>query len=293
MFIRHCKELGFPTESLSELEEAYLSVTANDDTRSLFEKTLDSMLNPNEIVFNEVTEKIVGLTHISPYTLNAVLCVRAIDPLRAAYEAEGVSDKLDIFLPNLKPQLIRCKEVLGVWGLENGFWQWMFHELGCVTLGRLEYEPFHHFCERRYGEIKKGDPVILIHIPRGKSLDMNEVMESLKLAYEYFKDRFDNQTVPFMTHSWLLYPPFLKDVFKKGGNLQKFAELFDIISENTAGYQNFPNVFGCQYPGEDTSGVPQKTSLQRSMLEFIKRGNLMGEGYGIFLYGKRGMTKLG
>lgn len=293
MFIRHCQKLDFPTESHSPLEEAYLSLTLEDDVRELFETALNSMLNINEILFNEVTEKIVGITRISPYTLNALLCVAALEPLEAAYQSAKASDKLEVFLKNLAPQLLLCKEKHGVWGLENGFWQWMFHELCCVTLGRLEYEPFHHFCERQYGEIKKGDPVILIHIPRGNSLDMDEVTDSLKLAYEYFKDRFDNETVPFMTHSWLIYPPFLKNVFKKGGNLQKFAELFDIIAENTAGYANFPNVFGCQYPVSDFSGVPQKTSMQRSMLEFIKQGNLMGEGYGIFFYGKSGMTKIG
>jgi hypothetical protein len=201
---------------------------------------------------------------------------------------------LDTFVKNLKPNLLRCKDDHGVWGIKDAFWQWMFHELWCERLGRLEFEPFHHFCDVDYKGIKKGDPVILIHIPRGKSLDMDEVMESIALGYERYKNQFEDEIVPFMTHSWLLYPPFLREVFKKGGNLQKFSELFDIIAENEAGYANFPNVFGCEYPKfGDLGSVAQDTSLQRSMLEFIKRGNLMGEGYGIFLYGKNGIAKTG
>ena len=80
-------------------------------------------------------------------------------------------------------------------------------------------------------------------------------------------------------------------MFKEGGNVQEFAKLFDIIDENAADFQNFPNVFGCTYPGGDLSNVPQETSLQKSMLKFINQGNVMGEGYGIFFYGKDGLLK--
>ena len=286
-----CKKLDFPEESFSKLEEAYRLITNDAKANALFERALDSLLHPNEIVFGEMTAEIVEKTGVNVYVLNAVLCVLSVEPLGEIYEREGQSEKLGMYLPRIKEALVSCKNDSGVFGIKDAFWQWMFHELQCIRLGRLEYEPFHHFCDTPYGEIKKGDPVVLIHIPRGGSLDMDEVMESLKLGYDYFKDKFKNETVPFMTHSWLLYPPFLREVFKKGGNIQKFAGLFDIISENTAGYANFTNVFGCPYPGEDLSGVPTKTSLQRSMLDFVRKGNLMGEGYGIFLYDKNGIVK--
>lgn len=286
-----CKKLGFPEEGFSVLEEAYGLIRNDAKANALFDRAGESLLHPNEIVFGEATEEIVKRTGVDVCILNAVLCVCAVEPLREIYERAGQGDKLDAYLPRLASAFVSCKKDTGVFGIKDAFWQWMFHELQCVRLGRLEYEPFHHFCDKPYGKIKKGDPVILIHIPRGGSLDMDEVMESLKLGYERFKCEFENETVPFMTHSWLLYPPFLNGVFKEGGNIQKFAGLFDIISENTAGYANFPNVFGCPYPGDDLSGVPTKTSLQRSMLDFVKKGNLMGEGYGIFFYNKSGIVK--
>ena len=291
MFTEICKALDFPPESYNTLTEAYLSLTDNQEANTLFQRAVDTLLTPNEVVFNEMSAKLTELKAIHPYTLNMVLCISVLEPLGKLYEDAGLTEELETHKKALKQKLQSCKENFGMWGLEDCFWQWMFHELNCVSLGRLEFEPFHHCSDVEYKGIKKGDPVILIHIPRAKSLDIDEVMDSLALGYERFKDRFDNGVVPFMTHSWLLYPPFLSEVFKKGGNIQKFAELFDIIAENTAGYQNFPNVFGCPYPGEDLSGVPQETSLQRSMLEFIKRGNLMGEGCGIFLYGENGILK--
>ena len=292
MFLEICMGLEFPEESIDTFEAAFVAATENSDLKARFERAKNCFLYPNEIVFGEVTSELAKATGVNIYTLFAVLCAASFEELSEMYEKAGKRDMLDTFVENLKPQLIRCKEEHGVWGIEDGFWQWMFHELWCERLGRLEFEPFHHFCEQPYRGIKKGDPVILIHIPRGNFLDIGEVMESIAMGYERYKDRFKDEIVPFMTHSWLLYPPFLREVFKEGGNLQKFAELFDIISQNEAGYQNFPNVFGCRYPKDgDFSAVPQNTSMQRSMLEFIKRGNLMGEGYGIFLYGRDGILK--
>ena len=290
MFMQLCKTLEFPSESFSTLEKAYLSVKENQKANALFLTAQQSLLKPNGIAFKEATAGITEIIDIHPYTLNLLLCVCCIDPLRKAFAEAGLEKKLDEEIDRLRADVLSCKTNFNVWGVKKGFWQWMFHELNCITLGRLEYEPFHHFSVP-YGGIKKGDPVILIHIPGGTLLKMDEVEKSLECAYEYFKGRFDNETVPFITHSWLIYPPFLNGVFKEGGNVQKFAELFNIIDQNTAEFQNFSNVFGCAYPGEDLSRVPQETSLQRSMLKYIMQGNLMGEGYGIFFYGKNGIEK--
>ena len=291
MFINLCKENGFPSESLPILEKAYQIVVENPKSNELFLAAKDSILQTNEILFDETTGKIVEITNLHPYTLNIILCVACLEPLGKIYEKAKLKEKFNEYANALKSKLIKCKEKFDIWGIEEGFWLWMYHEWQCARLGRLNYEPFHHCCDVTYKGIKKGDPVVLIHIPGGKPLDMDEVMESLKLAYNHFKDRFDNGIVPFITHSWLLYPPFLNGVFKEGGNIQKFAGLFAILSQNTANFQNFRNVFGCEYPGEDLSNVPRETSLQRNMLQFIMQGNVMGEGYGIFLYDGNGIVK--
>ncbi len=291
MFIQRCKDLDFPSECLPILEKAYLSVTENSESNILFQTASDYLLHNQSVLYDEATAKILEITNLHPYTLNLILCVSCLEPLTKIYEEAGQKDKFDKYAESLKPQLIKCKEDSGVWGLTEGFWQWMFHEWQCKRLGRLEFEPFYYFFGVPYKGIKKGDPVILIHIPGGSPLDMDEVMESLELGYNHFKDQFKNEVVPFVTHSWLLYPPYLNGVFKEGGNLQKFAKLFDIIEQNSGEYINFSNVFKCPYPGEDLSGVPQKTSLQRNMLKFIMDGNDMGQGSGAFLYDKNGIVR--
>lgn len=286
-----CKELGFPEESIAVFEETYQTVMCDPDAKIQFSLAKDSLLRPNTAAFYESTEKIIAMTKVHPYALNLVLCVACLEPLRKIYDDLGLQEKYNIYLNNLKPLLIKCKESSGVWGLTEALWNWIFHAWQCVKLGRLHYEPYFHFSNVSYKGIHKGDPVILIHIPGGAPLNMDDVMESLAMAYLHFKSRFQNETVPFITHSWLIYPPYQNGVFKEGGNLQKFIKLFDVIEAGDEHFGNFSTVFGCPYPGKDLSGVPQKTSLQRNMLEYLKQGGIMGQGYGIFFYGKNGIEK--
>ena len=286
-----CADLNFPEESITAIEETYQSVVSNTEANKLLCFAKDALLNPNEIIFNECIEKIFEITGLHPYILNISLCVLCLEPLRKIYEKLDCTKLFETYTVQLKNDLVACKEATGIWGIKDAFWQWMFHEWRCVKCGRLTFEPFHHFCDITYCGIKKGDPVVLIHIPRGKTLDFSEVEESLRMGYEHFKLQFKNKVVPFITHSWLLYPPFLNQVFKPNGNIQKFAQLFDIISQNETGFANFSNVFGLPYSENILDKIPQETSLQRNMLRYIRQGNVMGEGYGIFLYKKDGIVK--
>lgn len=289
MFTGLCKELGFPPESIPVLDQTYQTVICDPNVNVQFCLAKDSLLRPNPSSFEESTAKIIAMTNVHPYTLHMVLCVACLAPLRKIYADLGLQEKYHIYINNLKPLFIDCKEKFGVWGLKDVFWNWMFHAWQCVKLGRLHYEPYYHFSSVAYKGINKGDPVILIHIPSGTPLNMDEVTASLQMAYLHFKSRFQNETVPFITHSWLIYPPYMNGVFKEGGNLQKFIKLFDVIEVNDENFANFSTIFGCPYPGKDLAGMPQQTSLQRNMLEYIKQGGRMGQGYGIFIYGKNGI----
>lgn len=281
-----CNKLSFPDDSVHVFEKAHSVLTENEDMNIFFQKALQSLLVPSTAAFDEATGRILSKTDIHPYTLNMVLCLSSLGKLQEIYESVGKRDMFDVYVKNLKPLLEKCKESSGIWGLKNALWNWMFHEHQCVRLGRLEFEPYFHFSNVEYKGIKKHDPVVLIHIPGGSPLDMNEVQKSLKLGYGRFKDKFENGIVPFMTHSWLIYPPYFDFVFKKGGNLHKFAKLFEVIEQNDEKFANFATVFGIPYSADALDKVPQETSLQRNMLKFIKEGNPMGQGYGIFFYGK-------
>ena len=216
-----------------------------------------------------------------------------LEPLRRIYEEKGFSEGLFWELAGeIQEQLLECRNTYGVWGNATGLWAWVFHEWQCVKLGRLVFEPMPHFCEVSYQGVRKGDPTVLIHIPGGSPLDSAGVMDALKQGYAYFKERFPGGVVPFVTDSWLLFPPYMDSVFPKDGNVQKFASLFHVLFQYVdETYENFPSVFGCPFHGADFSQLPQQTTLQRKLLAYLRQGNPMGSAYGIFLYGENGIVE--
>ena len=289
MFSSLCSMLNLEKDCLDYLDCEYLKLTNNEITNKLFTTATNNLLLCNRVEYESAFYRLLNTTSVNEYALNLLLVVSTLKDLSIEYEKANKLDSFNGYVNNVKSQVIECKNKFGVWGLKCGFWQWLFHELNCSILGRLSFEPAHHFCDISYKGVKKGDPVILIHIPTGKPLDEESVKDSLKQAYSKFKGGFKGEIVPFITHSWLIYPPFIKCVFKDGGNLQKFAKLFNIISENKAGYENFPEVFGIEYNGCDFDSLPQNTSLQKNMVDYLKKGNEMGEGYGIFFYNENGI----
>lgn len=293
MFLQICKELDFPAASLPVLENARQRILEKPETVAQFEILCESMLHPDCNVFGEVAPKLAEKAGIHPYTLNMVLQICCIEPLRCMYAEKGFTEELfKDLVEALRQQLMLCMDEHQIWGNVYGLWQWMFHEWQCVKLGRLVFEPLPHFSPVSYEGIRKGDPVILIHIPGGSPLDMDAVMDSLRQGYEYFKGRYPNGIVPFVTHSWLLYQPYMDSVFPKNGNIQKFASLFHILSEDVDDtFENFPSVFGCSYRDADFTKLPQNTALQRNLLAYLKQGNPMGEAYGIFFYNEQGVMQ--
>ena len=289
MLLEICKSLNFPEESLGELENAYRRIMETPEAAQAFSLARESMLHPDCNVFAEAAPVVAEAAGVHPYTVNILLQISCVEALEQFYADKETYEKQ---IGVLRHRLLLCKKEYGVWGNSYGLWQWMFHEWQCVRLGRLLFEPLPHFRGGSYGGIRIGDPVILIHIPEGSPLDMESVMDSLRQGYAYFRNRYPNGVVPFVTESWLLYPPYMDSVFPKDGNIQKFAALFHILSETVdETYENFPSVFGCAYKDADFSKLPQKTSLQRNLLAYLQQGNPMGEAYGIFFYGKDGIIR--
>lgn len=93
-------------------------------------------------------------------------------------------------------------------------------------LGRLQ------FCmAEAHGDIpaqglRKGDPVLEVHIPFGPKLTMEEVERSFAMAKEFFPKYFpDFDYKCFTCHSWMLDEK-LKDYLPQESNILKFADLF-------------------------------------------------------------------
>lgn len=185
---------------------------------------------------------------------------------------------------------------------EDGLYElhWIMHHmnLNIFKLGRLQYQKLFWFFKTPYDKngvkISFGDKIINMHIPRGEKLDIKECRESLQIAKEFFAKYFpeypDNK---FMCHSWLLYP-HNKDFMPEGSNILNFAKMFDIVEEKETPQQTYLWLYGVKLKNPDLMKnkketgnygfidiLPQKTSLQKSTVEYIKNGGTFGDALGV------------
>ena len=170
-----------------------------------------------------------------------------------------------------------CIREIGKWGLGNCVWDWFWRsfEMKVFRLGRLEFEEMEAE-EEMIGEhvhIRKGEPVISIHIPAGGPLIEEECRMSIQEAYRLF-----GEGKQYFCHSWLLFPG-LKDFLAKESNILRFQELFEVIKtdyrEREAEWRLFGrNCFRIADYAEDTS-------LQRRIKQYLLSGGSLGNGWGI------------
>ena len=214
------------------------------------------------------------------YTIDLILLIYSCLRLRRIYEANGYSEEM---FASTTPENIgytaeTCMKLHGIVGCSFFYAYRTFYNCTRFRLGRLHFEivkmPFD------YKDIcKAGETVLSCHIPASGPLLMEEVEESLKLAYDFFKI---NGPMVAVCSSWLLYPEFYKKVFKKGSNLSRFYELFEVVdSKKRAFSADAWRVFGTLET--DLDKLPQDTTLQRNLLAFLKEGNSMGGGYGVLV----------
>lgn len=189
-------------------------------------------------------------------------------------------------LEDIKHKIVESREWHGVFGMHSFEWVADFFCFKTFAMGRLEFNVIEQ-TEYEYDgivKIKKGARVLNVHIPSGSKLDIEECYQSLKKAFEYFKDVRIDGFLPALLTNWFLYPPFEK-LFSPNGNLIKFRNLFDVIgSENYSDYQRISkrvfNTLDCS----NMDSLPQNTSLQKKMAEWFKAGKPCGYGIGYLLF---------
>lgn len=98
-------------------------------------------------------------------------------------------------------------------------------------LGRLQYEMCNISHDVPEKGIKKGDPVINVHIPATGPLKKEDCEKSLETARKFFAEYFPDFSYKYFTcHSWLLSTELDKYLPEKS-NILQFQTLFDIVSQ--------------------------------------------------------------
>lgn len=187
---------------------------------------------------------------------------------------------------------------------EDGVYElhWLMHHmnLNIFKIGRLQYQKFVWYFKTTYNKngvkIGLGDKFINVHIPRGAKLDYDECVKSMDMAKEFFSKYFPEfPNNKYACHSWLLYPGN-KNFMPEGSNILKFASLYDIIEENEDPESAYLWLYGQKFKNaeliknrKETGNyghidvLPQKSSLQKSTIDFIKNGGIFGEALGVII----------
>ena len=145
---------------------------------------------------------------------------------------------------------------------------WGAYFINCrlIEIGRLQYEYYN-------------DEVIKIHIPKGDKLNIDIVKKSLKQSHEFINKYFNISNFEYYCNSWLLSKQIHKLV-NKNSNIYKFYELFDV----TEGEECLDDILNFVFDLKneiDYAKLEENTSLQRSIKNYLLKGNDIKLGRGI------------
>lgn len=280
-----CKMLQFPDECIPVLLDAEEKILAKPEAANEMKLAFESLFNSPEKEYLDNMQRIANMTSLSRMTVDMVVFLMAAEPLKARYAEAGLPESLMWeSLADLRYKLYECKAVHGIWGTFVSRWFQRFYQLERFKFGRLEYEKIPYKWTPSFHNVTTGSPVVNVHIPSDGPLKEEVVLESIQMAWEFYKDDFGG-LVPFECHSWMLYPPLREKVFSEGSNIAKFHDLFRILEwQDQPENKDFWRVFNINWSEDALDRAPADTSLRKNLLAHLKAGGTMGEGLGVFVY---------
>ena len=192
------------------------------------------------------------------------------------YQSQGIGDEIfDATFYDLTLWCENCFREYGEYGINEYDWFFRHFDLQIFRLGRLEFEKMESPWEIHAAgwEIRKGHPVISVHIPQREKLTPQAVAHSLEKGKSFWGDE-----LPYLCHSWLLYPG-LKEVLSQTSNILQFQNYFQIVdidfAENEAEWRIFGKV------EENPEKYPENTTLQKRAKQYLLSGKKLGNGLGV------------
>lgn len=132
-------------------------------------------------------------------------------------------------------------------------------------------------------ELRRGDPVLDIHIPEGGPMRPEQCKESFERAIRFYRDRFPEKPFrAFVCTSWLLDPQ-LAAIVPASSNIAAFQREFYLLPVLSDERETYRRVFGTATL--DPTTASRDTGLRRAIVEYAESGHLLHAGAGILLSG--------
>lgn len=280
-----CREFDYPGEAEFCLLDACARILSVPEAKGLLEENMRLLWAEAFVETGSDMarlDKIAALTGVHPYTVYQVFFMLCAPHTKELYGQRGID--LAIYhdsMLDMKWKMLKTHRIYGIWGTRWGFWFRQFFLLQRFCLGRLEFELISSLVDYENG-IKKGDPVLNVHIPASGSLNHEMVLDSYRRAAEFYRDAFPDGVVPFQCQSWLLYPRTC--ALFPAGNLRAFQADFEIVTAGLVPQED--DRWRIFYVPETVpvEMYPEETTLQRNLKAWLLAGNQMGQGIGMFLW---------
>lgn len=279
-------EFAYPAKDAAVLLEAYDKIMANEQSAARFAQALaayDADLNCDYGQAMHHARHAGYAVGVHNFASELLLFICYAKKLRERYVENGLPLQIwhDSML-DLRYKLDECQVVFGICGSFVAGWFPGFFNLTRFALGRLQFEiyEFDKDCQVGGTTVAKGTKAISMHIPRsGEPLSKELYEDSFARAKEFYKDTFPGmEQIPFVCHSWLLYPDTANFV-PPHLNVYKFLSEFTVFESHHNDGDDLWRLFDTMERHPDR--LPANTSLRRAFVEHLQKGGRVGWGFGI------------
>lgn len=284
-FERFFAEFEYSEKDTTVLLNAFDKICACDAARIPFEQayaTYAADCNCDWGALIRQTQEAGKLVGVHNFTTDLLLFIMLSKRLRELYAEHGIDLAIwhDSML-DLKYKLEECRVVYDICGTFVAGWFPGFFNLTRFALGRLQFELWDLDRDYQKGEISlaKGTKAINMHIPRsGQPLSPALYEDAFARAKAFYKQQCPGTLVPFVCHSWLLFPEQAEFLHEKS-NVRKFMSEFDLMEWSYNNGEDLWRLFDTMEQHPDR--LPADTSLRRAYVEHLKKGGRVGFGFGI------------
>ena len=281
---------SYPQEAGTMLEPALQNIIDNKEAYAEFKELIQWYVEDINCDYQSMRarmKEISARAGVQEYVGNTIWIICLSKRMKQYYAENNLPDTMWYdTMYDLKWKTAECKEIYDVWGVFSPEWYDRFFKLERFCFGKLQFELnlFGREYEKNGICLKPDSPVLNVHIPRtGGKLDRESMLDAYQKGSEFFADKFEGHPIVFVCKSWLLYPRN-KEVLSESSNLYTFISDFDIIEQGEyPDYSQAWRLFSVQYDG-NADHLPQNTSLRRAYADWIRNGEKLGWGFGVFVY---------
>ena len=282
------EQFDYPQESRAALLDALKQLVSSREHEQAFQALLDEYeadCNCDHTALRERMKVLSLDAGIHEYTGYLLMFACMAPAMKKHYLQAGHSEEMWYTnLCDLKWKLMECWEIYRVWGTFVPEWYPRFFRVDRFGFGKLQFETiaFGREYHKNGLDLQPDSTVINVHIPRtGGRLERESMISAYAQAAEFFKDACGETGPVFVCRSWLLFPRN-REVLSDKSNLYAFLSDYDVFEQGEyADYNQVWRLFDKHYDG-NVENLPQNSSLRRAYADWIRKGEKIGWGYGVF-----------